>query len=56
MTKDSEREGKAVSEDEDKSANTKKDDDIGRALRSAYDRTLKEDVPSDLLDLLGKLK
>jgi hypothetical protein len=30
-------------------------DDVGKALRSAYDETLREDVPEDFLDLLGKL-
>jgi hypothetical protein len=30
-------------------------DDVGKALRSAYDETLREDVPDDFLDLLGKL-
>ena len=30
-------------------------DDVGRALRSAYDEALREDVPDDFLDLLGKL-
>ena len=29
--------------------------DIGRALRSVYDETLREDVPDDFQDLLGKL-
>lgn len=29
--------------------------DVGKALRSVYDNTLREDVPSDFLDLLGKL-
>lgn len=29
--------------------------DVGRALRSVYDETLREDVPDDFLDLLGKL-
>lgn len=29
--------------------------DIGRALRSAYDDTLREAVPDDFLDLIGKL-
>lgn len=29
--------------------------DVGKALRSVYDTTLREDVPSDFLDLLGKL-
>lgn len=29
--------------------------DIGKALRSIYDDALTEDVPSEMLDLLGKL-
>ena len=29
--------------------------EIGRALRSVYDQTLREDVPNDFRDLLGKL-
>lgn len=29
--------------------------DIGRALRSAYDDTVREAVPSEFMDLLGKL-
>ena len=29
--------------------------DVGRALRSAYDDTLRESVPDDFLNLLGKL-
>lgn len=29
--------------------------DVGRVLRSVYDRTLREEVPPDFLDLLGKL-
>lgn len=29
--------------------------DLGRALRSVYDDTLRESVPTDFLDLLGKL-
>ena len=29
--------------------------DIAKALRSVYDETLREDVPSDFTDLLGKL-
>jgi hypothetical protein len=29
--------------------------DIGRALRSVYDDTLREAVPGDFNDLLGKL-
>ncbi|UUR07795.1 NepR family anti-sigma factor [Sphingomonas glaciei] len=29
--------------------------DVGKALRSAYDEALREDVPDDFLNLLGKL-
>ena len=29
--------------------------DVGRALRSVYDETLRESVPDDFKDLLGKL-
>jgi hypothetical protein len=29
--------------------------DLGKALRSVYDSTLRENVPTDFLDLLGKL-
>ncbi len=29
--------------------------EVGRALRSVYDDTLNEKIPTDLLDLLGKL-
>jgi hypothetical protein len=29
--------------------------DIGRALRSVYDETLREDIPDDFMHLLGKL-
>ena len=31
------------------------DRDVGHALRSVYAKTVSEDVPSELLDLLGKL-
>ncbi len=30
-------------------------DDVGRALRSAYDETVSENIPPEMLDLLGKL-
>ena len=30
--------------------------DLGRALRSIYDDTLRETVPDDFLDLIGKLR
>lgn len=29
--------------------------EVGQALRAAYQRTIDEEIPSDLLDLLGKL-
>ena len=29
--------------------------EVGQALRSIYQRTIDEDIPPDLLDLLGKL-
>ncbi len=29
--------------------------EVGRALRSVYDDTLRENVPNDFMDLLGKL-
>ncbi len=29
--------------------------EVGTALRSIYQRTVNEDIPPDLLDLLGKL-
>ena len=29
--------------------------DVGNALRSAYDRVVDEDIPPEMLDLLGKL-
>jgi hypothetical protein len=30
--------------------------DLGRALRSVYDDTLRETVPDDFIQLLGKLR
>jgi hypothetical protein len=30
--------------------------DVGKALRSVYDSTLREEVPGDFIDLLGKLR
>ena len=29
--------------------------EVGQALRSAYQRTIDEDIPPEFLDLLGKL-
>ena len=33
-----------------------RDASVGNALRSVYQQTVNEDVPSEFLDLLGKLK
>ncbi|WP_260482484.1 NepR family anti-sigma factor [Sphingomicrobium flavum] len=33
-----------------------KPDSVGRALRSVYDDTLREDIPDEFKDLLGKLQ
>jgi len=47
------------SSDRDKSPDRKKRTDkrgsVGRALRTVYDDMLREEVPKDFLDLLGKL-
>lgn len=32
-----------------------KDRDMGSALRSAYEKTVNEAIPAEMLDLLGKL-
>jgi hypothetical protein len=39
----------------DKGARKQRASDLGRALRSIYDDTLRESVPDDFNDLLGKL-
>lgn len=38
-----------------KSARKSGGNEIGRALRSAYDDTVREPVPGEFMDLLGKL-
>ena len=40
---------------EEKKNRKQKAGDIGRALRTIYDDTLRETVPDDFSDLLGKL-
>jgi len=40
----------------DKNVRKQRSSDLGRALRSIYDDTLREAVPNDLLDLIGKLR
>ena len=39
----------------DKGIRKQRASDLGRALRSIYDDTLRESVPDDFTDLLGKL-
>lgn len=39
----------------DKKAKKQRSSDLGRALRSVYDDTLREAVPDEFLDILGKL-
>jgi len=41
--------------DEAKPRGRKAERDVGAALRTAYERALREEIPPDLLDLLGKL-
>jgi len=60
--KESQRKRKPLSKDQEQEAEVgsrrKKRgpvDGVGDALRSAYQRTLQEDIPPEMLDLLGKL-
>jgi hypothetical protein len=39
----------------ERKAKKQKSSDLGRALRSVYDDTLRETVPDEFLNLLGKL-
>jgi hypothetical protein len=39
----------------DKKARKQRSADLGRALRSIYDDTLRETVPDDFISLIGKL-
>jgi hypothetical protein len=39
----------------DKSSRRQRSSDLGRALRSIYDDTLREPIPGDFIDLIGKL-
>ena len=43
------------SEASDRGGRKARSGDLGRALRSVYDDTLREAVPDDFLNLLGKL-
>lgn len=46
-----------VNDRDDRRAKSRRGSDshLGQALRSAWDETLREQVPPDMLDLLGKL-
>jgi hypothetical protein len=50
---DSRRSKKAAASD--RGGRRTRSGDLGRALRSVYDDTLRETVPDDFLSLLGKL-
>jgi hypothetical protein len=39
----------------DRNGRKQRSSDLGRALRSVYDDTLRETVPDDFLNLIGKL-
>ncbi len=39
----------------DRGGRKQRSSDLGRALRTVYDDTLRETVPDDFLDLIGKL-
>lgn len=39
----------------DKNARKQRSTELGRALRSVYDDTLRESVPDDFMSLIGKL-
>ena len=41
--------------DRDRKGKKQRTADLGRALRSVYDNTLRESVPDEFNDLLGKL-
>ena len=40
----------------DRTARKQRSSDLGRALRSVYDDTLREPVPDDFANLIGKLR
>jgi Anti-sigma factor NepR len=39
-----------------KTRNSDNEQEIGRALRAAYDSALQEEIPPEMLDLLSKLR
>jgi hypothetical protein len=44
-----------MSSDSDGKSRKQRSGDLGRALRSIYDDTLREPVPDDFVNLIGKL-
>jgi len=40
----------------EKNVRKQRPSDLGRALRSIYDDTLREAIPDDFVDLIGKLR
>ena len=51
----SENKNKSDAKPPEKKPTKQRAGDVGRALRSVYDETLREDVPDDFSKLLGKL-
>lgn len=51
----SEKKKKSAADPSEKKPGKQRASDVGRALRSVYDETLREHVPDDFTDLLGKL-
>ena len=47
--------GKRPQKSSDKNARKQRSTDLGRALRTIYDDTLRESVPDDFVNLIGKL-
>jgi hypothetical protein len=47
--------GSGAAKSPEKKNRTEKRGSVGRALRTVYDDMLREEVPKDFLDLLGKL-
>lgn len=53
--RDAETEDISISKSKPKNKRRVESPEVGQALRSIYQRTVNEDIPPDLLDLLGKL-
>jgi hypothetical protein len=53
--REAETEDISISKPKPKNKRRVESPEVGQALRSIYQRTVNEDIPPDLLDLLGKL-